>query len=319
MNRPFAPEIRNRLALFAGAAALACASAPPPPAPAPATNTVEPSPADPTAATEEDVAPPSQMPPPVEAPGPAPDASPALALCETLCERVRTECEPEALESCQGSCPGYESTWERCPVEVERALACQAQTSGGLLCANVATESCAPHFAALANCRTGRAAPLPRQGTEAAEATGETLPEGWERRDVPELGISVPLPRLATTEDGTGGKRVVASEGPIEYRVEGMRRLRGAPTDKALLKAVLDYVGPACQKGLRVHGRFETGEIVHVNFDTQCMDGLAWRGMLHVDPERQIATSLRSTAPLTSAEVQAKLDALAYGMRYPGR
>lgn len=243
-----------------------------------------------------------------------PTAADAAALCERLCARVEAECKEPAAEACRASCKDYLQTWERCPVEVEEALTCQAEAQDAMLCANVAAASCVPTFSELAQCRAGRQPPKPREAVAASETERERVPDGWQRLEDAELGISLLLPSGAAREQGAA--QLSVQEGDLTYIVESPTPLKGEPTDKALLKAVLDYVGTACHKALKVHGRFETDDVVHVHFDTTCKDGTHWRGMLHVSPQRTIATSARSGAPFTTEEAANKLEALFYGFRF---
>lgn len=273
-------------------------------------------------ATEQETAPHGTEPtaPPAQAaeraePPPAPDAS---ILCERLCDRVAGECKEQAVAVCRASCSDYVSSAERCPVEVEEALSCQTSAQDAMLCANVAASSCVPAFSALAACREGRAAPRARgnANTEAAPTEpGEELPAGWARIDDRPLVVSLPLPVDAAPQDGPRGRRLVASEDELEYLVESPPRFQGEATDKALLRAVLDYLGSACHKSLKVHGRFETGAVVHVSFETLCKDGAAWKGMLHVHPQRMVVTAARSASPLPDAAAP-KLDSMFYGLRF---
>lgn len=243
-----------------------------------------------------------------------PTAADAAALCERLCGRVEAECKEPAAEGCRASCKDYLQTWERCPVEVEEALTCQAEAQDAMLCANVAAASCVPTFSELAQCRAGRQPPKPREATAASEAEQERVPDGWQRLEDAELGISLLLPSGAAREEGA--VQLSVQEGDLTYVVESPPPLKGEPTDKALLKAVLDYVGTACHKALKVHGRFETGDVVHIHFDTTCKDGTHWRGMLHVSHQRTVATSARSGTPFTTEEAANRLEALFYGFRF---
>lgn len=322
-RRPLSASTRLHLVgLASGALALSCAAGPKPADPA---GPPEAEPADRTAGT--DPAPPHSATPadPAEPPEGAPEPTAATttpdpgALCERLCVRVEADCKPPAAETCRAGCKDYVQTWERCPVEVEEALACQSQAQDAMLCANVAAASCVAAFSTLARCRAGQAAPRARDAVAETGEEQERVPPGWQRTEDADLGISLLLP-ASVAGDGEGpSKRLVAREGDREYVVDSPPRLAGDPTDKALLKAVLDYVGTPCHKALKVHGRFESGNVVHVHFDTACKDGTHWRGMLHVSPERVIATSARSTTAFTTEDASNKLEALFYGFRFVTR
>lgn len=252
---------------------------------------------------------------PAQAVTPEPARPDAAALCERLCERVASECKEKAAATCRASCSDYVAAAARCPVEVEDALSCQATAQDAMVCANIVASTCVPAFSSLSACRSGEAEPRVRAEAPGALEGTELLPPGWARVDDGPLVVSLPLPSDASAVDGAHGRRLAASEGEVEFLVESPQRFRGEATDKALLKAVLDYLGTPCHKALKVHGRFEKGPVVHVNFATTCKDGVVWKGMLHVHPERMVVTAARSTTRLPE-NVGPKLDALFYGFRF---
>lgn len=251
--------------------------------------------------------------PAVQAPDPA-------AECLRLCERVESQCKAASVEACRMNCKDFMVAAERCPVEVVDALACQTEASDAMICTNIVAASCVPLFSDLNACRAGQAEPRAPRAGGAARAQGgsgdEELPAGWERTEDPTFSVSLPFPRGARVEGDDAARRLVASEEGVDYLVEAPARFRGEATDKALLRAVLDYVKTPCHKALKVHGRFENQGATHVHFDTTCSDGRHWRGMLHVAPERLVITSAQAPTTLRTPEVDARLESLFYGFRF---
>lgn len=224
------------------------------------------------------------------------------------------------------SCKDYLSAAERCPVEVTEALECQAEAADAMICASVAAASCVSLFSELNACRAGHQEPRAQRTTGTGDAartaansdTGEELPEGWKRHRDDAWSVSLPLPSGARAEGEGLGRRLVVSEDGVDYLVEAPARFRGEATDKALLRAVLDYVGTPCHKALKVHGRFENQGAVHVHFDTLCSDGRHWRGMVHVSPSQLVVTSARAATSLRSPAIETRLESLFYGFRFVG-
>lgn len=303
------------------ALSLACSSASPPPAadasaqpasPAEETTLSEPA----TEASETDV-PDASAASSKSTPEPSEPPPPSVAeICENLCVRVDSACKGSAGEQCRGFCREYVAAAERCPVEVAEALECQLEASDTMLCANVAASSCVPEFTEMTECRAGQRAPRAQRVKKSGDAVDEELPPNWARTDDEEFGISLPFPLDVTVEGSGAERKLVAREDDVEYVVDSPPRFAGEPTDRAILRAVLDYVGTPCHKSLKVHGRFEKGGAVHVHIDTACKDGRHLRGMFHVAPDRIVVTSARANAPLRAPEIESRLEALFYGFRF---
>lgn len=263
---------------------LACATQAPPAEPAPdpslsAAEVVSPEPASVEAPSSEPAA--SQEP---EKPAePAPPVEPATEIvarvCEEGCAKMDSACNARSASFCRASCRDYVSAAEKCPVEVEDALSCQATADDFLLCSNIAAESCTPLFRAMKECREGRAEP---QARKAKEPEKSNVPPGWARFSVPQAGYSVLAPqsmKLSSAADSY--KATGADQLGIEYRLEPLSTGGREPTSSNILRSATAYLGNDCQPKLRLHGRYESAGVIHVRFDTTCKDGSAWHGMLH--------------------------------------
>ena len=64
-------------------------------------------------------------------------------------------------------------------------------------------------------------------------------------------------------------------------------------TAASILRIATKYVGNECQPKLRLHGRYETDDVIHVRLDTVCEDDTEIRGMLHFYGENIVAISAR--------------------------
>lgn len=240
-------------------------------------------------------------------PAPPPPQEPArpdvAGACRTLCERTEKACSARAAQFCTASCSDYESAAEKCPVEVTRALACQAEAEDVGLCANIARPECAPMFVAMRDCRSGKKPPLALGELEVPVV--ETTSANWSTVEVASLRLKVRFPSVHTQKHTAMGG-VTASSGGSEYTVEAFE---GFPklTDSTLLRAVTAYVGNACQPKLRLHGRYETKGIVHVRFSTSCSDGLVIEGMVHVNGTQWIAASKRTPSSASTTPSAAPL------------
>jgi hypothetical protein len=209
---------------------------------------------------------------------------------------VKENCKPESAKFCLPSCPDYQEAWERCPVEVEEALTCQMNSEAFLLCSSVASEQCAPFYQAMTDCREGRAEPKSKKQVESAD-----LPAGWHRVRFASLGGSYALPTGEVTKKGPA--RIVERDGQ-EFRIEPLASVPDEYDAKSILRLATAYVGQGCEKKLRLHGRYETGSIIHVRFTTLCESpkgSVPWEGIFHLSPGRGIAASVRpssGTAPV---------------------
>jgi len=282
-----------------------------PPLPAAATPSPESPPPAPVVVETPALAP-APSPEPVHAAPPPPPEPTASELCERVCATMDMGCKGRAAQVCRVNCEDHVKTAERCPVEVSAALLCQDQADDRLPCQNVAAESCVAQFTALADCRSGKNAPVERAATAIAPASGLEGPAGWARVDDAELGVSLILPAGAQVTNTTAGRRLSSEEAGVLYFVEALPPSAAAPTDRTILKSALDYLGFDCQKKLKLSSRFEKDGIIHVRLDTICKDGTEWAGMLRAFPGKTLVTTSRFT---TGPGKPAALDDFLYGFR----
>lgn len=285
------------------------ATPPPEPAPEPVP-TAEPTPPPPEPATTEPTAP---EPPPLR----------GANLCESICVKMDASCKERAAQICRANCEDYVRAEAQCPVEVERALECQTNADDLILCSNMAAESCVKHFGRLKDCRAGKITPEPRAaGTSVATSSppiAEEIPAGFRREESSELGISLLLPEPTEVKTTGSVVRLAAQKQGVEFFAENIPGAHVKPTDRSILKTALDYLGLPCQTALKLHGRYETGDVIHVRFDTKCKDGVVWRGAFHFWNDKSVVTALRSTSAAAMKEAEADLEPFLFGFRVLGR
>lgn len=209
-------------------------------------------------------------------------------LCEELCAKVEESCRPDSAKFCRANCADYQATSERCPFEVEEALTCQMNSESFLLCSSVASEQCAPAYHAMDQCRDGNAEPMTQPRSQS-----EGPPAGWHRVELDAFGGSFLFPDGPMKTQKTA--REVTRDG-FAFRVEELPKPTAQYTDRSILRLASEYVGEACRKPLRLHGRYETADVIHVRFTTSCKsaDGeLLWDGILHLSPGRAVAASVK--------------------------
>ena len=218
------------------------------------------------------------------------------ALCQDICSKVAQSCAERAAAFCRASCGDYTISAEECPSETHAALSCQLKADDFLLCSNIAAESCAPHYRNMQDCREGKVAARP-WGQVVPSSDAEEVPDGFARLSVTDGGFSVFAPRGAQVETKAGGFFSQAELGDAKYVIESISsNNQNKLTAGHILRTATEYVGSACQPKLRLHGRYETGPVAHVRFDTVCQDGLEIRGMLHFWGENIVAASQRRAA-----------------------
>lgn len=275
--------------------------APPPAAPQPepvATPQPQPEPTPEPALSDEK----TEESPPLPTPVPEQDLAPerVAAICETTCGKMDGACSSRAANFCRASCRDYVSAAQKCPVEVEDALSCQGEADDFLLCSNIAAESCAPLFRDMKNCRDGLSEPKTRSASDSEETE---FPEGFTRVRFDAEGFSLVAP---TNTQATGAGLTFSAQGQdaqgIEYLAAALKTEGKKPDASRILRAATAYVGLACQPKLRLHGRYENHDVIHVRFDTVCEDGSAFHGMLHFWNNQGIATTTRHSAELASQE-----------------
>ncbi len=235
----------------------------------------------------------------------------ATEVCETLCQRVEEACKDRWARFCRASCKDYQAVANRCPVEVQEVLSCQMNAEPFLLCANIAASNCAPLYRRFVDCREGRAAPQQREKDPAESPT----PEGWRRVELAEPGGSFLLPKGNDHMQNVSQRTVVRKK--HRFTVEALTDIPQKLTDKAILRVAMNYVGTECQKKLRLHGRFEKGDWIHVRFTTTCADGTPWAGIFHLAPGRGAAASVRPR-PGQKAELPTDLETFLFGFELSG-
>ncbi len=270
----------------------ACAGQTPAPEPAPA-EAPPPLAAQPEQQVDEAPAPPPPQPEEEVVEEPAPPPEPATAIvarvCEEGCAKMDSACSARSASFCRASCRDYVSAAEKCPVEVEDALSCQAHADDFLLCSNIAAESCTPLFRSMKDCREGRAEPQVRKEKEPEQSN---VPAGWERFTVEQAGYSVLVPQTVKLTSSEAAYRAMGKdELGIEYRLEPLSTGGREPTAANILRSATGYLDNSCQPKLRLHGRYESEGVIHVRLDTVCEDGSEWHGMLHFWGKRGAVTT----------------------------
>jgi hypothetical protein len=276
--------------LAAGLVLPACTTASPPPAtPAPA------APAAPVTAAPEPEPTPESEPPPSAPPPSASEAPPPAvayaeevnAACTKLCAQAAEQCSAKSARKCRANCERYESLAERCGEAALSAVRCQAATPG-LVCSNVVGQ-CAPEFQKLSACESGQT--VAERPNEAASARA-ALPTGWVELKDDVAGFSVGLPKLveAQTEQGNRTWRVQDEQG-VTVVVAVLPPFEAEVTDKTLVRKVLVILGQQCQRGMKIHGRFQSGGNESARFDSQCSNGDSWHGMLRISARHVIMTA----------------------------
>src|SRR6478735_1373671 len=131
------------------------------------------------------------VPPPPAAALPAP-----MPICLAKCDKLVAKCGTSAVESCRLNCRKYDPPPTSCGEEVRAALEC-ARDARDLSCANVAPESCARKFRAIASCAAGESAPV--------EKAPAGLPDGWEQVTDSANGFSAAMPVGSVVKAGPEG------------------------------------------------------------------------------------------------------------------
>lgn len=258
------------------------ASPPAPPASAPAAAP----PAEAEAAAAPDPAPSPPESEPAPASPPVDHVAEVSEACAKLCAQATEQCSAKSARKCRANCERYESLAASCGEATLAAVHCQAATPG-LVCSNVVGQ-CAAEFQKLSACESGQTPPAAND----TPATPATLPAGWVKLTDDSAGFSVGLPKLveSQTENGNRTWRVQDDAG-VSYLVAVMPPFQGAVTDKVLVQKMLVILGQRCQKDMKIHGRFQSGANEAVRFDSNCMSGESWHGMLRISQRYVIMTA----------------------------
>lgn len=268
------------------ASAVACGQRQPAPETAPAPPAVEPAPTPP--AVE-----PSSTPPPEQGAEPAstepivaseappkpqpPSGEGVRAACHAWCDRLSKQCSERWGRSCGANCGKYEEVIPECYGVAREALECAAQAAD-LICVALPPDSCIPRFRAIRACE--------KDPSAVRSEDSSSMPAGWQRFSDGEGGFSVPMPPGVQRAD-RGAYRAfhVTTADSATYHVVVEPGPGAKPSDKWLLRTAIDLVTPACQKELRLTGKFEKTGATVVRLDTACPDGKEWHGMLWAKPE----------------------------------
>ena len=266
----------------------ACAGAPPPTTEAPAAPSAsEPAPTKALATTE---APPpgtATNPPAASAePPPAPSAPSIASICAAKCEQLVVKCGKPAVESCHVNCTKYDPPPAGCGEQVRSALEC-ARDAKDLTCANVAPESCAKKFRAIAACSAGETTQKPEQAPAG-------LPEGWEKVSDSANGFSLALPRGSAEKAGPEGpvRTVTGADGTL-YTVSVLPLLKDKPSEKSLLHFLMKVQG-RCSDKVKLDGFIEKAGRYSIHFTAHCPDKTDWNGMIYINDKHLVMLSAQA-------------------------
>lgn len=266
----------------------ACASAPPPPAAEPPLASTATDPVPTKALATAEAPPPSgaSNPPAASAePPPTPSAPSILSICLAKCDKLVSKCGTPAVESCRVNCTKYDPPPQDCGDPVRAALEC-ARDAKDLTCANVAPESCAKKFRAIAACTAGEASEKP-------EKAPAGLPDGWERvRD--SNGFALDLPRGSIVKAGPEGPvRTVSGADGTLYTVSVLPLLKDKPSEKSLLHFLMKVQG-RCSDKVKLDGFIEKAGRSSIHFTAHCPDKTDWNGMIYINDRNLILLSAQA-------------------------
>ena len=274
--------------LFFGALGVACAGSPPSPeAPVQAPASAEvagagaapaaPEPSSPSSAAPLALAPPEATPPPVP--------PPLVPICLAKCDKLQGKCTPPQVDSCRLNCTKYEPPPSACRDEVRAALEC-ARDARDLTCANVAPETCARKFRAIAACNSGEA-------PKVAKAPAG-LPEGWEHVADAANGFSAALPFGSVEKAGPDGpvRSVTAPDGTV-YTVSVLPPLKDKPSNKSFLLFLMKVMG-RCSDKVKLDGFIEKAGHSSIHYAAHCPDKTDWDGMIYVNAQHLILLSAQA-------------------------
>ncbi len=204
----------------------------------------------------------------------APSAT-VSSICQAKCDKLLDKCAKTAVETCRLNCSKYEPPPAGCMEQVRSALEC-ARDARDLTCANVAPESCAAPFKALAACSAGEAplakSPPPLPG----------LPSGWETITDRANGFSVAMPLGSAQRPGPEGPiRSVQAPDGTTYTVSVRPLLNERPSEKSLLHFLMQVQG-RCSDKVKLDGFVEKEAGSSIHYTAHCPDKTDWNGMIYV-------------------------------------
>ncbi|HYP75569.1 MAG TPA: hypothetical protein VER12_06440 [Polyangiaceae bacterium] len=267
----------------------ACAAAPAPaetPEPPPAAS---PRPSASVASAKEPLATPAtQQESPPAAASSAPPAAPApaaiLPICLAKCDKLVSRCGTPTVESCRLNCGKYDPPPAACGDQVRAALEC-ARDARDLSCANVAPESCARKFRAIAACTAGESAPV--------EKAPPGLPQGWEQVTDSANGFSVAMPVGSVVKPGPEGPVRSVTTGDTSYSVSVLPALKDKPSEKAFLHFLMKVQG-RCSDKVKLDGFIEKAGRSSIHYKAHCPDKTDWDGMIFTNDQHLFLLSAQA-------------------------
>lgn len=288
----------------------AAATAPVPSAEqAPPTEPVESASVVPNASTSSEVvAPPA---PAVSEPTPTEQVA---SVCEVICARTDQVCS-RMSRLCRASCEDYVDGAARCPVEIYEALSCQQRADDFLICSSVSPEECAQQVLRMQDCRSGKLAPAEwGKAREQVKEASIEVPGDWQRLQHPS-GFSIAFPAGANWQDTAGTESAVVNTDAVEYRAHRVSLGGKKPTDGLILRIVSQEVGRQCEAKLKLFGRYETGDTIHIRFQTSCKGDQDNYGVLHIRGDAALFVYMHRSGKFDAPPEH--LDALVFGYSEP--
>jgi hypothetical protein len=206
--------------------------------------------------------------------------------CDELCARVEKACSELEYLTCRGRCTTYLVESAYCEDEIKQALECHSKASDAEICASFAAERCYSAFVAVRACQ--RAEKSSGQATVASAG-----PPGWKIVVDEKLGFAMELPPNAEPSMEGGHRIWRGRDGRVSYYVASVPPPSDV-SDGKLLRVALEHVGPKCQRGFRMRGRFDSGGLTGVSYSTSCEDGSKRQGTLRIRGDRALVIGFRA-------------------------
>jgi hypothetical protein len=163
----------------------------------------------------------------------------------------------------------------------------------------------------MVDCRTGKTKPRVWGDTSLDAKTDFT--KGLASVDIPTYGMTQLMPEGTKIPNVTPLHVEVPAEGGAKFVIDAVPLEGKTVSAPSMLRTVTKYVGLACQPKLRLHGKFESGKVVHIRFDTSCKDGTEYHGVAHFWPDRVLMIS--HIGPGSAALEEGRRDAFLFGFR----
>ncbi len=222
----------------------------------------------------------------------------ALAqICEKITQRASQTCSARVAGFYQSSCQYYLKPPGPCEEQLLRALECQYQASDGPFCAHLADHRCSEVNGELKVCQGGTA-----PADQTSPEDDHTLPSGWSEVQDTELGFTVAMPPGAALVPESKRRTWKAEEGGISYFVAELDPPPEKLDNRAFVRIVVAYVGPRCQRGLRLRGELDLKGTTVVQYYSACPDKTEWRGMLHFWDGKAVSTGYHAPAGATGVQ-----------------